>query len=156
MVSEVGYGPATVEERAKFNRRNQLEGETADTYITVLYGLVENCNYGNLKEEMLRDRIVVGIRDQKLSETLQLDAGLTLEKAETSVRQREAVREQKRELDGDKRDDLSMDAMGGKRQGSKPWRRPRPQLSGGGASGAAGTNCTRCGYRVLQNLCNRA
>ena len=34
-------------ERAKFNRRNQLEGETADTYLTVLYGLVENCNYGN-------------------------------------------------------------------------------------------------------------
>ena len=93
-------------ERAKFNK-----GETADTYITVLYGLVENCNYGNLKEEMLRDRIVVGIRDQKLSETLQLDAGLTLEKAKTSVRQREAVREQKRELDGDKRDDLSMETV---------------------------------------------
>ena len=29
-------------ERARFNRRNQLDGESSETYITVLYGLVEN------------------------------------------------------------------------------------------------------------------
>ena len=33
-----------------------------------LYKLAENCNYGNLKEEMIRDRLVVGISDQQLSE----------------------------------------------------------------------------------------
>ncbi len=64
---------------------------------------------------MLRNRIVVGIHDQKLSETLQLDATLTLDKAKKAARQREAVREQKRELDGDKKDDLSVEAMGGNR-----------------------------------------
>ena len=146
-------------ERAKFNRRNQLDGETAETYITVLYGLVENCKYGVLKDEKLRDRIVVGIRDQKLSETLQLDAGLTLEKAKKAARQREAVREQKRELEGDKKEDLSVEAMGGNRQGSRFWKKPRPQPrpphTGGGASGAAGgalkgNQCTRCGYQRHQ------
>ena len=35
-------------ERAKFNRRNQLEGESAELYITALYALVETCNYGDL------------------------------------------------------------------------------------------------------------
>ena len=34
---------------------------------------------------MIRDRIVVGLHDAKLSETLQLDAELTLEKAVTKV-----------------------------------------------------------------------
>ena len=46
-------GTNVILERAKFNRRNQLKGETAETYITVLYGLVENCKYGVLKDEML-------------------------------------------------------------------------------------------------------
>ena len=87
-------------ERAKFNRRNQLEGESAELYITALYALVETCNYGDLREEMLRDRIVVGIRDARLSERLQLDADLTLEKAKKTVRQKEAVSEQQVKLQG--------------------------------------------------------
>ena len=55
-------------ERAKFNRRYQKEGEKADEYIVELYNLVETCKYGEQKEEMLRDRLVVGIRDSALSE----------------------------------------------------------------------------------------
>lgn len=84
----------TIFERAKFNHRKQQEGETGDSFITALYTLVEHCSYGDLKDEMIRDRIVVGIRDSKLSEKLQLDPELTLEKAITQVRQREAVQKQ--------------------------------------------------------------
>lgn len=43
---------------------------------------------------MIHDRIVVGLADQKLSEKLQLDAVLTLEKAINSVRQSESVKSQ--------------------------------------------------------------
>ena len=49
---------------------------------------------------MIRDRIVVGIRDKALSERLQLDIKLTLESAKTSVRQREAIHEQQQLLKG--------------------------------------------------------
>jgi len=63
-----------------------MEGES-EKYITCLCGVVETCEYGTLKEEMLRDRLVVGIRDlamsQKLqkaiSQKLQKEARLTLE-----------------------------------------------------------------------------
>ena len=85
-------------EQAHFNRRNQQEGETAEKYIMELYTLADNCKYGDLRDEMIRDRLVVGIRDAALSQQLQLDAELTLEKAKTKVRQREAVREQQRVL----------------------------------------------------------
>ena len=85
-------------ERARFNRRNQQEGETAEKYIMELYTLADNCNYGDLRDEMIRDRLVVGIRDAALSRQLQLDAELTLEKAKTKVRQREAVAEQQKVL----------------------------------------------------------
>ncbi len=90
-------------ERAKFNRRDQAEGESAEQYITCLYHLVENCEYGPLKEELLRDRIVVGIRDKSLSEKLQMDAALTLEKAKTSIRQKEAIAAQGQTLQGGKK-----------------------------------------------------
>ena len=80
-------------ERAKFNRRNQLRGESVEQYITTLYSLIENCEYGNLTSEMLRDHLVVGIQDTALSERLQMDAGLTLEKAKLLIRQHKAVQE---------------------------------------------------------------
>ena len=89
-------------ERAKFNRRSQREGESAEQYITELYELIEFCEYGGLKEEMLRDRLVVGIQDLTLSEKLQTDPELTLEKAKTMIRQKAAAKEHRRELQGDK------------------------------------------------------
>ena len=85
-------------ERARFNRRDQLEGETADEYIATLFGLAENCEYGGLKDELVRDRLVVGIRDETLSRQLQLDPELTLQKATKSIRQREAVKDQQQLL----------------------------------------------------------
>ena len=81
-------------ERAKFNQRVQFEGEPVDEFITSLYSLVEHCSYGELTNEMIRDRLVVGPRDAKLSEQLQLDAELTLEKAVIKVRQSESVKKQ--------------------------------------------------------------
>ncbi|CAB3997437.1 Hypothetical predicted protein, partial [Paramuricea clavata] len=50
-------------ERAKFNLRSQQEGETVDVFITDLFNLAEHCNFGVLREELIRDRIVVGIRE---------------------------------------------------------------------------------------------
>ena len=50
-----------------------------------------------MKDEMLRDRLVVGIRDAKVSETLQMYADLILEKAKV-IRQKEAVKEQTQQL----------------------------------------------------------
>lgn len=41
-----------------------------------------------MEAEMIRDRLVIGIWDTSLSEHLQLDADLTLEKAKKAIRQR--------------------------------------------------------------------
>ena len=87
-------------ERARFNKRTQQQGESAEDYITVLHQLAENCEYGEIKEEMIRDRLVVGIRDEALSERLQLESDLTLDKAKKLIRQREAVQQQQDILKG--------------------------------------------------------
>ena len=87
-------------ERARFNGRSQREGESVEHFITSLYNLAENCDYREMKAELIRDRIVVGIRNRALSEQLQLDAELTLETAKKRVRQREAIQEQQATLNG--------------------------------------------------------
>ena len=48
-------------ERAKFNKRTQSPGEPIDTFIQDLYELLECCDYGNPREDLICDRIVVGV-----------------------------------------------------------------------------------------------
>src|SRR5277367_1711842 len=87
-----------VYERAKFNKRVQEEGEPVERFITSLHTLAKPCNYGALKDELIRDRIIVGIRDYRLSESLQADADITLDKVILKVRQSEKVHSQQKEL----------------------------------------------------------
>ena len=113
-------------ERARFNGRSQREGESVEQFITSLYSLAEYCEYGEMKDEMIRNRIVVGIHDRALSEQLQLDAELMLEKAKKRVRQREAIQEQRVTLnEGVKlHSDLLVDSVGS-RKGKQTHRKVR-------------------------------
>ena len=138
-------------ERAKFSMRRQEEGESVDAFITALYGPAEHCGYGNLHDEMVRDRIVVGIRNAALSEKLQLDAELTLEKAVTYVRQSETVKQQQTLLRGGntEKPDTVIGAVqgtrepgqGSRRQRSSQWTSRGPTQNQCGSS----TVCSRCG-----------
>ena len=91
----------TIFERVKFNLRGQCEGESVGNFITDLYCLCDHCDFGTLKEELIKDRIVVGLRDRKLSEKLQLDTQLTLEKAISLAWQSETVKKQQPILHGE-------------------------------------------------------
>ena len=92
-LASTNFSTFVIFERARFNRRNQLGGESIEQYIVALYHLVEDCQYGAMKEELIRDRLVVGIRDEALSQKLQMDPKFTLEGAKKAARQREAVQE---------------------------------------------------------------
>ena len=81
-------------ERSKFNKRVQLENETVDSFVTDLHCMAGHCQFGDINDELIRDRLVVGLRDTRLAERLQLDPELTLEKAVNQARQSEAVKKQ--------------------------------------------------------------
>ena len=87
-------------EWAKFNLRKQEVGESADAFVMDLYSLAEHCDYRDIWEELIRGRIVVGILDRVLSEKLQMDVTLTLEKAVSMVQQSESVKKQQILLQG--------------------------------------------------------
>ena len=70
------------------------EDEPVTSFITNLFTLAQHCNCGNLHDEMIRDRLVIGLKDKSLSEKLQLEAELTLENAINQARQQGLVRQQ--------------------------------------------------------------
>ena len=64
-------------ERYMFNKRDQETGESFDSYLTSLRSLVKTCSYGELQASMLRDRIVIGIRDNGTRKKLLSESKLT-------------------------------------------------------------------------------
>ena len=78
-------------ERYRFNNRNQDAGESIDTYASNLRSLSDTCNFGTLKDEMIRDRIVCGVRDSSLRKKLLQVPELTLEKCIDMCRSAEAT-----------------------------------------------------------------
>ncbi|GBN59421.1 hypothetical protein AVEN_143130-1 [Araneus ventricosus] len=115
----------TIFESAQFNKRVQLDGELVNTFITALYTLAEHCEYGVLHDELIRDRIVVGIRGKNLSEKLQLDADLTLTQLIERIRLSEVVKEQQEKLI--EKDSASVNAI----SPNKPAKLPKQKPSSG-------------------------
>ena len=58
-------------ERYNFNIRVQQEGETVDAYVTELKKetLAKTCNLGQLQDDLLKDRIGIGIKDDAKCES---------------------------------------------------------------------------------------
>ena len=63
-----------------FNKRDQEPNETIDAYVAVLRTLVKSCKYQALEDEMIRDRIVLGVRDNSTRKKLLQEKKLDLQK----------------------------------------------------------------------------
>lgn len=75
-------------ERAKFNSRIQSSTEKFDSFMSDLKRLISTCEYGDLRDEILKDRIVMEVADVKLKEQLLRISDLTLEKAAFSSKRK--------------------------------------------------------------------
>ena len=91
-------------ERARFNKQIQGAQESVIDFIESLFTLAETCQFGTLKEELIRDRSVVAIRDAVLSQNLMPDDALTIEKAVKQAKSSELVKEHHEILRGDGED----------------------------------------------------
>ena len=82
-------------ERYRFNNRKQEPGENIATYLTELKTIATNCKHDEITaDEILRDRIVLGIRDDKICERLLRSNDLTLRKAIDIVKAAEQTEQQ--------------------------------------------------------------
>ena len=68
-----------------------------EAFVRHLYELAENCDFGAQKDEQMRDRIVIGIRDKQVSKKLQMKSDLTLRTAIEMARHSELIKTQNTE-----------------------------------------------------------
>lgn len=65
-------------ERYVFGNLRQEEGETIDTFVTRLREKAATCEYGTLRDQLIRDRLVLGITDEGARRRLLREKDLTL------------------------------------------------------------------------------
>ena len=83
MTAHLQSQPSEIVQRFCFNTRFRLAHETIATYITQLKRLAETCKFGDTTRlhEMMRDRLVCGIANEKWQQKLLAEEYLTYEKA---------------------------------------------------------------------------
>lgn len=72
--------------------------DTIDQYVTELRTRAKLCDFGNLLDSLIRDRIVCGILDEKMRERLLREPDLNLEKAIQLCRANEVTKSHVKEL----------------------------------------------------------
>lgn len=87
-------------ERFMFNKRDQAKGETIDEYVAALRSLAKTCKYGALENELIRDRIVMGLVDNNTRKKLLQERKLDLKKCIDICRTYEKTTVQMKEIQG--------------------------------------------------------
>ncbi len=85
-------------ERHRFFTCMQRSGETIEQYVTELRHRSKTCEFGELTDSLIKDRIVCGIPDNGLRERLLREQDLNLEKALSLCRAAATVKTQAKEL----------------------------------------------------------
>ncbi|KAJ8885612.1 hypothetical protein PR048_011810 [Dryococelus australis] len=94
-----------------FNQCYQQEEETFDHFLTEATKTIQNCEYGDQADSMLRDRIVVGLRDSKLREALLRIDDLKLDQAVRDCRAAEQSKAYDKKLEEKDNTTVSIDAV---------------------------------------------
>eukprot|EP00794_Sanderia_malayensis_P013665 gene13665-15094_t len=79
-------------QRFKFNSRNQNSDEDFDTYLANLRQLAAKYNFKDLHDELIRDRVILGLQCEDTRRRLLSTQDLTLEKAIPICRSEETAR----------------------------------------------------------------
>ena len=85
-------------QRHLFNTRNQRSDESFDQYLTDLKTKAQSCEFNDLKDSLIRDRIVCGIICDKTRSRLLREPDLTLQRAVEICRTNELTTTQMKSL----------------------------------------------------------
>ena len=73
--------PSVIMQRFKFNSRVRGEGESIADFVAVLRQLSEHCAFGDTLQDVLRDRLVCGVKDERIQRRLLGEVELTFARA---------------------------------------------------------------------------
>ena len=83
--------PSIIIQQYKFNSGNRNDTETILQFLAALRSLAEYCNYGTTLEDMLRERLVCGVRNEQIQKRLLAEKDLTFAKAKELAESMEAA-----------------------------------------------------------------
>ena len=133
-------------ERYRFNTMTQQPNETIDEFFTALKKISKNCKFGDLEDELLKDRIVVGVRSQSLKERMLREQDLKLEKALNICRAEEQSKTGLQVMESKGASNVDAFRQQGKKKHAQA-RNPCPKcgtMHNVGACPAFGTTCNKC------------
>ena len=81
-------------DRYTFHHRTQTPGEPFDSFLTALRQAAATCDYGNLQDEFIRDKIVRGIHDDSLRKRLLQESKLDLTRCNAMCKAAEVSKQQ--------------------------------------------------------------
>lgn len=140
-------------ERYKFYSRSQQVGDTFDKFLAEIRILADTCNFGTLKDSMIRDRIICGVSDSGLRERLLRVADLDLDKCIQVCRATEVSKEQNKEIEpqaaGASVHTVNSHKKNFKKQPQKPQRHQQQQQNRQDSS-----QCKYCGSRHVKGKRN--
>lgn len=155
-------------ERAKFNTMRQGE-KTIHQFIVELQSQADQCEYGDMKSDLVRDRIVVGVRDKKLREYLMDVDNLDLNKCIQKSKQWVSNHQQTQRFDSVEDDNLDAVASKperkyqskseGRPSRERPCERCNKTFHRGNTCPAKFTSCKACsekGHWARSPLCKKS
>ena len=92
--------PSVTMQRFAFNSRSRKQGESVATFVADLRRLSEYCEFGESLVEMLRDRLICGINNDRMQRCLLAESKLSFEKAYELAQAMETADHDARELQG--------------------------------------------------------
>lgn len=131
--------PSEVVARFKFNTRIRTPDESVSDFIACLKKLADDCEFGALRDSLLRDRVVCGISNSEIQRRLLESAELSLAQAENIAIAMEVAKKDSSMLSGTNGGN-SMDAEAN--EATANFVAARKKLS-----------CYRCGGSHLARVC---
>ena len=108
-----------VYERYVFNSCFQAPEESIDCYVNRLRKLASSCQFGALTEEMIRDRLVIGIQDKSTKARLLREKDLSLDKALDMCKSSEITSKQRSIQNDEKQNNEELNLVQDKRRRAK-------------------------------------
>ena len=134
--------PSVTVQRFNFHSPTRQVGESVSTFIAELCKLSEHCDFGDTLNDMLRDRLVCGINDQRIQRRLLAESALTFAKAMEIAKAAEAAEKNAQELE-----------KGSTPTGVNKVSSEHPAKEGGVCCTPSATLCYRCGGRHPSDKC---
>ena len=148
---EAYFKPKTnvVYKRFLFNSATQSSEEGIDEFVNRLRKMALSCKYGALTDEMIRDRIVIGVRDKASKLRLLKEDELDLNKALSICRSNEAASKQLKfmkleEIQTDEQVN-TVDSQAKRLDKRHKQKKDAKYGKNGKATKGAKKNCNRCG-----------